>query len=157
MSLTQFSTLFITPEWPCKKRRKKKFALQHQTSLHYALCPLFLHILMGISDEKLYVNLGRYSAVMQFLHCKYINCHKYNFSWCNIFHVLPVPFGHLITIPSTADKWYFQLYFWKYFFISYRLQFVHLNQCKNIFKNTTLRGFSHAYICTIICYSCNKI
>ena len=49
------------------------------------------------------------------LHCKYIDCQKYNFSWCNVSHALPVPFGHLITVPSTVDKWYFQLYFWKYF------------------------------------------
>ena len=40
------------------------------------------------------------------MHCKYIACKKHNFSF-------PVPFGHLITDPSTADKWYFRLYFWK--------------------------------------------
>ena len=60
--------------------------------------------------------------------------------------------------------------FLEIFFISYRLQFVHLNQCKNIsknttfhgvFKNTTFRGISHAYICSvdcgfIICWSDHK-
>ena len=29
------------------------------------------------------------------------------------FLALPMPFGHLITVPSTVDKLYFQLYFWK--------------------------------------------
>ena len=32
---------------------------------------------------------------------------------CVFSHVLPVPFGHLITVPSTADNLHFQLYFWK--------------------------------------------
>ena len=36
----------------------------------------------------------------------YIGCQKYNFLWCNVSHALPVPFGHLITVPSTEDKWY---------------------------------------------------
>jgi hypothetical protein len=27
--------------------------------------------------------------------------------------ILPVPFGHSITVPSTVDKWHFQLYFWR--------------------------------------------
>ena len=49
------------------------------------------------------------------LHCKYIDCQKHNFLWFNISHALPVPFGHQITGSSTADKWYFHFYFWKYF------------------------------------------
>ena len=64
----------------------------------------------------------RFSKVVQYscvldhaLHCKYIDCQKHNFSWFNISHALQVPCGHLITGPSTADKWYFHLYFWKYF------------------------------------------
>ena len=161
----------------------------------------------------------------------------HNFSWCNISHALLVPFGHLNTVPSTEDKWYFQLYFWKeknliiqgpwdklmhfrqtcqyyggtmptshkknvpslseameakwswwnknwMFYIESPylripkilgfwlkchwiikkcssemhqfesadpVQLVHLNQFKNIFKNTTFRGISLAYNCSASC------
>ena len=29
------------------------------------------------------------------------------------FHVLPLPSGHLITVPSTGNNLHFQLYFWR--------------------------------------------
>ena len=38
------------------------------------------------------------------MHCKYIDCQKYNFLWDNVSHALPVPFRHLITVPSTTDN-----------------------------------------------------
>ena len=81
------------------------------------------------------ISLSLITLISKHLHCKYIDCQKYNFSWCNVSHALPVPFGHLITVPSTADKWYFQLYFWIYiFYIIQTVKFVQLNQCKNISK-----------------------
>ena len=60
------------------------------------------------------------------LHCKYIDCQKYNFLWCNVSHALPVPFGHFITVPSTADKWYVQLFsigvIWNTFMVMWMLK-----------------------------------
>ena len=37
-----------------------------------------------------------------------------NTKFCGMYnatHTVPVPFRHLITVPSTGDKYYFQLYF----------------------------------------------
>ena len=71
------------------------------------------------------------------LHCKYIDCQKYNFLWSNISPALPVSFAHLFTVPSTANKWYFQLYFWKYFFI---IQIVLKPMYVKYFKHTIFLG-----------------
>ena len=48
----------------------------------------------------------------------YVYYRKYSFLWSNISHALQVPFGHIITVPHTADIRYFHLYIWKYFFTS---------------------------------------
>jgi hypothetical protein len=53
---------------------------------------------------KTYSTMEYFVYYLITLHCEYIDCQKYNFSRCNVFHALPVPFGHLIIVPSTADK-----------------------------------------------------
>ena len=39
----------------------------------------------------------------------YITANTLTFRGVIISRALPLPFGYLITVPSTADKWYFQL------------------------------------------------
>ena len=68
--------------------RRKNHFLQVQNSKSKGITTLPIHILTKIDK-------------------------RHNFEWWNISHAAPVPFVHLITVPSTADKWYFQLYFWK--------------------------------------------
>ena len=85
-----------------------------------------------------------------FLHCNYIDCKKHNFL---------VPFGHLFTVQSTADKWYIQLYFWRK--ISYHTIVCTLNhtkQCKNISKLFVVfqtYNFSWYFPCTYL--QCGRI
>ena len=71
-------------------------------------------------------------VIVDVIHCKCIDCQKCNFSWCNISD------GHLITVFNGISSCIFGNVF-----ISYRMYFVHLKQCKNISKSKTFCGISH--------------
>ena len=71
-----------------------------------------------------------------------------NTTFCGLMisHALPVPFGHLITVPSTADKWYLQLVFLEIFFY-----IVHTVVCTPKDRFCTLffchiHSYSHSHI-----------
>ena len=100
---------FIKSWMKCKTLNATYFWPQLQfQSFHFKKCKTQLSLDFLLHSQ----NYRVWKCVKQNVHhCKYITCKKHNFSLCNVSHALPMPFGHLITVPSTADKWYFQLYF----------------------------------------------
>ena len=88
------------------------------------------------------------------VHCKYITCKNTTFRCC-FSHALPVPFWHLITVPSTGDHISSCIFGGKksYQCSSYTsthsvyinlllLNHYDFNHCKSISKNTTFCGIS---------------
>ena len=105
----------------------------HKTA---TLTPIQHTVIKGLLVERNYTFLGFFRAcffeICKFcLQTKFSGQNRMGFSNLNVLHtvknttfhgeIFPMHFGYLITVPSTVDKWYFQLYFGKKDFISYRL------------------------------------
>ena len=83
-------------------------------------------------------------SVVSVVHSKNIDCLKYKFQ-CLLGIKLLSQVQRILMV--------FSVVLLEIFSIPYILQLVHLNQCKNISKNTTFRGISYAYICSV-CFEC---
>ena len=99
-------------------------------------------------DHRILVLHNRKTIILKCITANILTAKNTTFCGVMISHVLPLPFWHFITVPSTADKWSCSCIFGN---ISYIIQSVGstVNQCTSISKNTSFRGvmISPAHIC----------
>ena len=88
------------------------------------------------------------------IHCKCINCQKHNFHSVMISNVLPLPFWHLITVPSAADKRLCSCIFWNSFLFHTDYSFY----SQPVYKYSKNKLFRSVMICLVyICIVIHKI
>ena len=68
-------------------------------------------------DHRILVLHNRKTIILKCITVNILTAKNTTICGVMISHVLPLPFWHLITVPTSVDKWHCSCIFWKYFFL----------------------------------------